>query len=122
MLLRAPSEKVVDQSICRTKEHKARLQFLASAMPKSVMPSGAENGEVSQAKKRKNLAVLAETFFSCKVYVMTKNKTFPLNHSLACASYASYLAIHTCIYVKKAEKVGKIMTRRVASKQSKQDP
>jgi len=28
---------------------------------------------------------------------MTKNETFPLNHSLACASYAIYLAIHTCI-------------------------
>jgi len=27
---------------------------------------------------------------------MTKNKTFPLNHSLAYASYAIYLAIHTC--------------------------
>ena len=25
---------------------------------------------------------------------MTKNKTFLLNHSLACASYAIYLAIH----------------------------
>jgi len=36
--------------------------------------------------------------------VMTK-KTFPVNHSLACASYAIYLAIHTCILsVKKAEK------------------
>jgi len=29
--------------------------------------------------------------------VMTKNETFPLKHSLACASYAIYLAIHTCI-------------------------
>jgi len=29
--------------------------------------------------------------------VMTKNKNFSQNHSLACASYASYLAIHTCI-------------------------
>jgi len=29
-------------------------------MPKSVMPSGAKNGKVSK-KKRKNLAVLAET-------------------------------------------------------------
>jgi len=29
--------------------------------------------------------------------VMTKNETFPLNRSLACASYASYLAMHTCI-------------------------
>jgi len=28
---------------------------------------------------------------------MTKNKTFPLNHGLACASYAIYLAVHTCI-------------------------
>jgi len=29
MLLRVPSEKVLDQSICRTKEQKARLQYLA---------------------------------------------------------------------------------------------
>jgi len=29
--------------------------------------------------------------------VMTKNKTFPLNHSLACANYAIHLATHTCI-------------------------
>ena len=29
--------------------------------------------------------------------VMTKNKTFPLNHNLARANYAIYLAIHTCI-------------------------
>jgi len=29
--------------------------------------------------------------------VMTKNKTFQLNHSLACANYAIYLAMHTCI-------------------------
>jgi len=50
-----------DQSICRTKEQKARLQRLARAMPKSVMPSGAKNGKVSKEKKRKNLAVLAET-------------------------------------------------------------
>jgi len=28
---------------------------------------------------------------------MTKNKTFPLNHSLPFASYAIYLAIHTCM-------------------------
>jgi len=61
MLLRVPSEKVFDQSICKTKEQKARLQCLASGMPKSVMPSTAKNGEVFQEKKRKNLAVLAET-------------------------------------------------------------
>jgi len=29
---------------------------------------------------------------------MTKNKNFPLNHSPACASCASYSAIHTCIF------------------------
>jgi len=28
--------------------------------------------------------------------VMTKNKSSPLNYSLARASYAVYLAIHTC--------------------------
>jgi len=61
MLLRVPSEKVFDQSICRTKEQKARLQCLASAMPEFVMPSGAKNGKVSKEKKRKNLPVLAKT-------------------------------------------------------------
>jgi len=50
---RGPLEKVFDQSICRTKEQKRRLQCLASAMPKSAMPSA--------AKKRKNLVVLAKT-------------------------------------------------------------
>ena len=29
--------------------------------------------------------------------VMTKNKTFPLNHSLAWANYAIYLSINTSI-------------------------
>jgi len=47
MLLRGPSEKVFDQSICRTNEQKTRLQDLASAMPKSVMPSTDKNGKVS---------------------------------------------------------------------------
>jgi len=61
MLLRVLSENVFDQSICRTKEQKARLQCLASAMPKSAMPSGDKNGEVSKEKKRKNLAVLTKT-------------------------------------------------------------
>jgi len=62
MLLRVPSEKVFDQSICRTKEQKAALQCLANAMRKSVMPSSAaKNGEVSQEKNLKNVAVLAET-------------------------------------------------------------
>jgi len=36
-----------DQLICRTKEQKASLQCLASAM-QSVMPSGANNGKVSR--------------------------------------------------------------------------
>jgi len=72
MLLRGPSEKVFDQSICRTNEQKTRLQCLNSAMPKSVMPSAAKNGKVSQEKKRKNLAVLAKTprlklFFPAKL-------------------------------------------------------
>ena len=44
----------------------------ASAMSKSVMPSGAKNGKVSKEKKRKNLAVLAKTprlkrFFPAKL-------------------------------------------------------
>ena len=30
--------------------------------------------------------------------VVAKNKTFLLNHSLACANHAIYLAIHTCIF------------------------
>jgi len=58
MLLRGPSQKIFDQSICRTKEQKTRLQRLARAMPTSVMPSTAKNGKVL---KRKNLAVIANT-------------------------------------------------------------
>jgi len=51
---------------------------------------------------------------------MTKNKTFPLNQSLACASYAIYVAIYACTgYAKKAVK---IMMGRVANKHRKQDP
>jgi len=50
-----------DQSICRTKEQKTRLQCLACAMPKSVMPSAAKNGKVSKEKKRENVAELAKT-------------------------------------------------------------
>jgi len=55
--------------------------------------------------------------------VMTKNKTFLVNQSLACANYATYVAIHACIgYTKKAVKIGKVMMRRVANKLRKQDP
>jgi len=57
MLLLGRSEKVFDQSICRTKEQKTRLQCLARAMPNSVMPSAAKNGKVSEEKKLKSLAV-----------------------------------------------------------------
>jgi len=46
--------------------------------------------------------------------VMTKNKTFPLNHCLACATYTVYLAIHS--FKCKKAKLGKVMTRRVANK------
>jgi len=60
VFLRGPSEQVFDQSISRTKEQKIRLQCLASAMPKSAMPSADENVKVSAERKRKNLAVLAE--------------------------------------------------------------
>jgi len=72
MLLRGPSEKVFDPSICRTKEQKTRWQCLAGAMPKSVMSSAAKNDKVSKEKKRKNLAVLAKTpqlkrFFPAKL-------------------------------------------------------
>jgi len=48
------------------------LECLASAMPKSIMPSGAKYDKVRE-KKRKNLAVLAKTprlkrfFFSAKL-------------------------------------------------------
>jgi len=73
MLLRGPSEKYFDLSICRTKEQKASLQCLASAMLKSVMPSGAKNRQVSKEKKHKNLTVLAKTprlkrFFFSKAF------------------------------------------------------
>jgi len=54
MLLRGRSEKVFGQSICRMKEQKARLQYLASAIAKSVMPSADKNRKVSKEKKHKN--------------------------------------------------------------------
>ena len=55
--------------------------------------------------------------------VMTKNETFPLIHSLACANYAIYVAKHACIgYAKKAVKIRKVMMTRVANKHIKQDP
>jgi len=60
-VVRQKKQKVFDQSICRTKEQKTRLQYLASAMPKSAMPSAAKNGKVFKEKKRKDLAVLAKT-------------------------------------------------------------
>jgi len=60
MLLLGPSEKVFDQANFRTKEQKTRLQCLACAMPKYVMPSAAKNGKVSKGKKCKNLAVLGK--------------------------------------------------------------
>jgi len=60
-MLHGPPEKFFNQSICRTKEQKARLQCLASPMPKSVMPSGAKNGKVFKEKKCNNMAVLAAT-------------------------------------------------------------
>jgi len=54
------ARKGFNRSICRTKEQKTSLQCLASAMPKSVILSAAKNRKVSE-KKRKDLAVLAET-------------------------------------------------------------
>ena len=65
--------KGFNQSICRRKEQKASLQCLASAMPKSVMPSELKMAKLLRRKKRKNLAVLAKTpplkrfFFSPKL-------------------------------------------------------
>jgi len=56
--------KCFNQSICRTKEQKPRLQCLASAIPKPVMPSGHQRYEkrkASKKKKRMDLAVLAKT-------------------------------------------------------------
>ena len=53
-----------NQSIRRTNEQKLRLQSLASAMPKPVMPSGHQELWKAQSfykkKKRKDLAVLAK--------------------------------------------------------------
>jgi len=48
-------------------------------MPKSVMSSGAKNGEVSKEKKHTNLAVLAKTmkltrFLSSKAFKAAKLK------------------------------------------------
>jgi len=58
--MRVLSDKLFDQSICGTNEQKGILQCLACAIPRSIMPSGAKNGEVSMEKKRKNLAMLAK--------------------------------------------------------------
>jgi len=87
MLLRGTAEKVFDQSICRTKEQKTRLKCSASAMPKSVMPSAAENGKVFKEKKRKNLAVLAKTarlkhFIPAKLILSSNVKTAALTRAL----------------------------------------
>jgi len=51
MLLRGPSEKVFDQSICRTKEQKTRL--------KCLMPKCASHQQLKMAKflRRKNARV-----------------------------------------------------------------
>ena len=54
-------------------------------MPKSVMPSRAKTGKVSQEKKRKNLAALAETprlkrFFSARL-VSSNVKTVALTRT-----------------------------------------
>jgi len=43
-----PVKKGVNQSICRRKEQKTKLQYVASAMPKSVMPSGAKKRKISK--------------------------------------------------------------------------
>jgi len=60
MLFRGPSEKVIDQSICR--EQKTRLQCLAGGMPEFVvMPSAGKNDKVYKEKNRKNLAMLVKT-------------------------------------------------------------
>ena len=112
MLLPVPSEKVFDQSVCRTKELKARLQCLARTMPKSVMSSGAKNGKVSMEKKCKNLAVLAKTprlkRFSAKllssnvktVALTRASKNVAENHdtSFECLSHSDWLAIMTCYF------------------------
>jgi len=72
MLLHVLSEKVLDQSICRTKEQKARLQCLACTMLKSIMPSQVKNGKVSKEKKHKNLAVSAKTLQLKRFFVQCK--------------------------------------------------
>ena len=69
-----PQKRFLISRFLRTKEQKARLQCLASTIPKSVMPSEARYDKVSK-KKHKNLAVLAKTprqkcfFFSAKVSI-----------------------------------------------------
>jgi len=63
--MRVPSERVLNQSICRTKEQETRLQCLASAMPKFAMASGAKMRKVCKEAKRKNLPVLDMLFFRC---------------------------------------------------------
>jgi len=65
--------KGFNQSICRTKEQKMRLQCLASAMLKFAMISGAKTHKVSKEAKRNNLAMLAKSprlnhFFFSKAF------------------------------------------------------
>jgi len=61
MLLRGPSEKLFDQSICRTKEQKTRLQNLTSAILKSVMRSADKNGSFLEEKSARIMAVSVKT-------------------------------------------------------------
>ena len=49
--------KGFNQSICRTKEQKTRLQCLACAMPKSVMPSGAKRAKFLRRKAQESDSV-----------------------------------------------------------------
>jgi len=50
--------KDFNQSICRTKEQKTRLQYLASAMPKAILPSAAKK---RKGEKVQEWSVLAKT-------------------------------------------------------------
>jgi len=60
--------KGLNQSICRTKEQKTRLQCLASVMTKCVMPSAQQlKSAVSEEKKRKDLAVSTESLFPAEL-------------------------------------------------------
>ena len=83
------------QKICRSVNKLTNHQHLAQSKTKkqTQVVSGLHQPCARCCCHGKHIESMVPT----DAQVMTKNKTFPLNYSLACASYAIYSAIHTCI-------------------------